>query len=541
MATEQRRNPWLILLVLSLGFFMILLDTTIVNIAIPSIITSLNSSLDQILWVLNAYVLVYAVLLITAGRLGDYFGPRRLFTIGLAIFTAASALCGLAQDPNQLIAARVLQGVGGATLTPQTLSIITTIFPPQRRGAAFGLWGAVAGAAAVTGPTLGGLIVTKVDWRWIFYINVPVGILTVLAALLIVPDLRPGRPHRWDVVGIVLASAGLFGIVFGLVEGQRYDWGTFVGLVTIPEIIGAGLLVLAGFLVWERFQPEPLVPLSLFSNRNYTIMIMVGGIVSFGMFGFFLPVTIFLQSVLGMTALAAGLTFAPMSLTSMTVAPIAGRLADRIGGKYILMTGLILFATGFAIVAWVASVTATWRTFIIPAIVTGFGLGMTFAPLAAVAMRNIEPQMAGAASGLINTMRQLGGALGFAVVGAVLQNRLATALHEEAVARSGQVPAAFRQRFIDGFANAARSGFQVGRGETGGAQLPSGIPSSVAAGLQRLFHDVFVNAYTTAMRPTLGVSVAVLLVGALSCIGIERRARAAERAAAHGRQTAIGG
>src|SRR6195256_6941086 len=196
----QAKNEWLVLVFLSLGFFMILLDTTIVNIAIPAVVSGLNSSLDQILWVVNAYLLAYAVLLITAGRLGDFFGPRRLFALGLAIFTVASALCGLAQDGNQLIAARILQGIGGAILTPQTLSIITVIFPPERRGAAFGVWGAVAGVATVAGPTLGGLIVTNWDWRWMFFVNVPVGLVALAGALLVVPDIRPGRRHRLDVI-----------------------------------------------------------------------------------------------------------------------------------------------------------------------------------------------------------------------------------------------------------------------------------------------------------------------------------------------------
>src|SRR5919108_1724013 len=525
-------NPWLVLLFLSLGFFMILLDTTIVNIAIPSIISNLKSSFDQILWVLNAYLLVYAVLLITFGRLGDLLGQRRLFIVGLFIFTAASALCGLAQDGNQLIAARILQGVGGAILTPQTLSIITMIFPPERRGAAFGLWGAVAGVAAVTGPTLGGFLVSYIDWRWIFYVNVPVGIIALFGAFFIVPDLRPGRRHRLDLVGVVLASAGLFGVVFGLVEGQRYDWGAFWGLITIPEIIVAGIIIFLAFIVFERFQPEPLLPLSLFGNLNFSVAIWVSAVVAFGMLGFFIPMTIFLQSVLGFSALQAGLTFIPMSLLSMIVAPIAGRLSDRFGGKYILMLGLTCFAAGMGLVVYLISLQATQSTFWGPAALAGVGMGMTFAPLVTVAMRNVVPQLAGAASGVLNTVRQLGGVIGSAAVGALLQNRLATQLHDQAVAHSGQVPATFRQQFVNGFSNAASTGFQVGRGETGGARLPQGIPPSALHQVQQLFHDVFAAAYTNAVRPTLGLSIAVLLVGALSCMLIERRARAARRAQA---------
>ena len=541
-AEAGSRNPWLVLVFLSLGFFMILLDTTIVNIAIPSMISGLHSSLDQILWVLNAYLLVYAVLLITCGRLGDLVGPRRLFIIGLVVFTVASALCGLAQDGGQLIAARILQGIGGAILTPQTLSIITTIFPSERRGAAFGIWGAVAGVAAITGPTLGGFLVSYVDWRWIFYVNVPVGLIALGGALFVVPDLRPGRRHRLDLVGVALASVGLFLIVFGLVEGQRYDWGAIWGAITIPEMIVAGAVLLLVFVAFERYQAEPLLPLTLFGNRNFSIAIWVSAVVAFGMLGFFIPVTIFLQSVLGFSALKAGLTFVPMSILSMLVAPWAGRLSDRLGGKYILLAGLTFFAAGMGLVVYLISLSATQATFWGPAALAGIGMGMTFAPLTTVAMRNVSPQMAGAASGVLNTVRQLGGAVGSAVIGAVLQNRLATQLHDQAVAYSGRVDPAFRSRFIDGFSHAASSGFQVGVGQTGGVQLPPGVPPAAIQSLRVLFKLVFDQAYTNAVRPTLAVSIAVLAVGALSCLLIERRVKAAARAqrAEQRTQTAAG-
>ena len=534
----QAKNEWLVLLFLSLGFFMILLDTTIVNIAIPAMISGLNSSLDQILWVINAYLLAYAVLLITAGRLGDFFGPRRLFGLGLVIFTVASALCGLSQDGNQLIAARILQGVGGAILTPQTLSIITIIFPPERRGAAFGIWGAVAGLATVTGPTLGGFLVTYINWRWIFFVNVPFGLVALAGALVVVPDLRPGRRHRLDIVGVLLASASLFGIVFGLVEGERFNWGAIWGPITIPEIIAVGVVLFALFVVFERFQAEPLMPLSLFSNRNFSIAIWVSSAVSFGLLGFFIPVTIYFQSVLGFSALKAGLTFVPMSLVSMVVAPIAGRMSDRFGGKYILVAGLTFFAAGMGLVVLVISLNASQASFWGPAALAGVGLGMTFAPLTTVAMRNIRPQMAGAASGVLNTVRQVGGAIGSAVIGAVLQNRLATQLHDQAVAFSSQVPDAFRGTFVSGFSSAASGGFKVGVGQTG-AQLPASIPPAVRPTLERLFHDVFANAYVNAVKPTLAVSIAVLAVGALSCLLIEGQAKATARADAADRSASV--
>ncbi|TMF70945.1 MAG: DHA2 family efflux MFS transporter permease subunit [Chloroflexi bacterium] len=528
---QARTNPWLVLLVLTTGFFMILLDTTIVNVAIPAMSTGLNTTLDQILWVLNAYILVYAVLLITAGRLGDLYGQRNLFAIGLFVFTVASALCGFSQNPTQLIGARILQGVGGALLTPQTLAILTTIFPPERRGAAFGVWGGVAGLATLAGPTIGGAIITYIDWRWIFFINVPIGIAALIATFLIIPDLRPGRHHGWDFVGTAVATAGLFAIVFGLIEGQRYSWGQIESYpITIPELIGAGVVLMVLFVIWERFQAEPLVPLSLFADRNFTVANWIAAAISFGMLSAFLPITIYLQSVRGFSALVAGLTLAPMSLTSMFTAPFAGRLSDRIGGKYILMTGIALFTTGIGLIAYIAGPDSTWINFLVPAIIAGAGIGMTFAPMTTVAMRNIEPRVAGAASSVLNTIRQLGAAIGSAVIGAILQNQLASTLHSQAVAHAKDLPPAFRDSFIAAFTSVSSKGFEIGTGEAG-ARLPSNIPPAAASQIVAVAHDVFVFAYIDAMKATFLVPIAFLAFTAVTALLIRGRPRASSTAA----------
>ena len=531
---KLRENPWAVL---------ILLDTTIVNIAIPSIIDGLHATLDQILWVLNAYILVYAVLLITASRLGDRYGQRNLFVAGLAVFTIASALCGLAQDSNQLIAGRVIQGVGGALLTPQTLAVISVMFPPQRRGAAMGIWGAVAGVATVAGPTLGGFIFTNIDWRWIFYVNLPVGVAAIVLSFLFIPDLRPGRQHGWDLPGILLSTASLFLLVFGLIEGQRYSWGTVTGFVSIPLILVAGVVLLVAFIAVERMAREPLVPLALFRDRNFAILSWVSAAMAFGMLGLFLPLTIYLQSVVGLTAFQAGLAFAPMSLTSMVVAPNAGRLTDRIGGKYILLTGLGLFGIGMGGIDFSAGLDSNWITFLPWLIVAGFGMGCIFAPATTVAMRNIPQHLVGAASGVFNTTRQLGGAIGSSIVGAVLQNRLSAALKDQAAGRAGelpaQLPATARQKIVDSFSTGGQGGLEVGRGQTGAGsaavQLPANVPAAAAHQIQQqvaaYFHDVFVNAYLVAMRPTLLISVTVVLLAAISCLGIRRRKAAAAAAA----------
>ncbi|MHB1135125.1 MAG: DHA2 family efflux MFS transporter permease subunit [Chloroflexota bacterium] len=521
-----RANPWVVLLVLCMGFFMILLDVTIVNIAIPSIITSLNASLDEILWVLNAYILAYAVLLITFGRLGDLFGQRNVFMAGLAVFTVASAISGLAQDTNQLVAARVLQGIGGAMLTPQTLAMLTSVFPPERRGAAFGVWGAVAGVAAIAGPTLGGLIINQADWRWIFYVNIPIGVGVLIAAYLLLPTTRFGRQWQLDLVGVGLSTVALFLITFALIEGEHFAWGTVWGFITIPGLIVAGLAVLALFVLWERGRPQPLVPLSLFRDRNYSVMNWVSAVLSFSMIGMFLPLTIYLQSVLGLSALSAGLTLAPMSLASLTVAPLSGHLSDRIGGKWILVFGLVLYAAGMGLIAWLATTTSDWTTFLGPLLLAGVGQGCVFPPITTIALRDITPMMAGAASGVLNTTRQVGGVMGSAVVGAVLQNQLVLHLREQATAQSVQLPPQLRAGFVEGFANAVRGGYEVG-GAGAAANLPPGLPAPLAEQIGRVAQAVFQNGFVDAMRPTLALPLAVLLIGALSCLAIvnDRRAR----------------
>jgi EmrB/QacA subfamily drug resistance transporter len=518
--TKFRANPWAVLLVVSLGFFMTLLDLTIVNIAIPDMITRLHASLDDILWVINAYALVLAVLVITAGRLGDLIGPRIMFALGIAVFTAASAACGLAPSAGWLIGFRAVQGLGAAMLMPQTLTIITNTFPADRRGAAFGVWGAVAGVATIAGPTLGGLLVTAFDWRWIFFVNLPFGVACLVLTFFIIPDLRPGRRHRIDIPGVVLASAALLAICYGLVEGQKYNWGTITGFISIPLVFVVGGLLLAGFLLlqWRTQDREPLVPFALFKDRNYSVVNWVSGTLSIGMMGIFLPFTIYLQSVLGFSALKAGLAMAPASVMSMFIAPVAGRFTDRIGGKYILMSGLALFGAGMGWVALQATTTSAWYAFLPALIVAGIGMGCIFAPMVTVAMRNIDPRMAGAASGVLNTVRQCGLVIGTAAVGALLQNRLVSAMHAQAITRAAALPAQVRGPFIAHIQHSASNGIQVGAGQNGGSSALPGLPARLAAELARIGHDVFTFGYVTAMRSTMVFPVILLGIAALSCL-----------------------
>ncbi len=517
--SKWRGNPWAILLTLSLGFFMTLLDLTIVNIAIPSMTDKLHASLDEVLWVVNAYVLVLAVLLITAGRLGDLWGKKNLFIAGVALFTVASLACGIAQDPTQLIAARALQGLGAALLMPQTMSIIIGVFPPERRGAALGVWGAVAGVSTIAGPTIGGLLVTSLDWRWIFFVNLPIGILVLAMAVPILPGRTPGVRHRFDLVGVLLASAALFCLTFALTEGQKYEWNT-----GIWGLIGAGLALFVIFVVQQRSRQdgEPLVPFSLFKDRNFTVLNLVGAAVSVGMVGMFLPMTIYLQSVLGFSALKAGLVMAPSSLVSMFLAPVAGRLSDRIGGKFILMGGLTLYGAGMVWIVLVAEVGTDWKAFIPALVVSGIGIGGVFAPMATEATRNVPPRLAGAASGVNNTIRQVGSVLGSAAVGAVLQNQLASSLRDEAATRSAALPADVRPGFVQGFANAAKSGLEVGAGQSGAKQqLPPGVPPNVAHRVHELAGQVFSHGFVHAMKPTMWLPIVVILLSAAACLTLK--------------------
>jgi EmrB/QacA subfamily drug resistance transporter len=540
-APRVKSNPWVILLVLTLGFFMILLDTTIVNIAVPRIEKDLNTSFDEILWILNAYILVYAVLLIVAGRLGDIFGPRRLFIIGLVIFTISSALCGIAQSPGELILFRIAQGVGGATLTPQTLSVITSIFPPERRGAAFGVWGAVAGVAAVVGPTLGGFLVTSAGWQSIFFVNVPIGVIAVVAAFLLLPEIRSHRSHDLDLPGVFMASSSLFLGVFALIEGQRFDWGPIntwgafgmLGMRLAPISIYSLLLytaiLMVLFVAWERRTSEPVLPMSLFRNYNYSIANAASAAVSYGMLSIFLPLTIFLQSVLLFSALHAGVTFIPMSAASLVTAPFAGRLTDRINGKYVLMVGAGLFALGIGLIIATMSLDSTSWTLAIPMIVAGTGMGCTFAPMVALAMRDVKPYMAGAASGFLNTVRQVAQALGAAVGGAILDNAFATNLTAQAHTLAVKLPIDVRARFLAGFAKIAAQPPSFGVGSGPSFARPPGIPAALWPHNPKQYF--FSNPFLHAMRPAM-TSAVILLVVAVLLASIMRGTRAASAFAA---------
>jgi EmrB/QacA subfamily drug resistance transporter len=526
-------GPWRILAVLCIGSFAILMDTTIVNVAVPSLIDSLHAGLDQVLWINNAYLLVFGSLLITMSRLGDIFGQRRLFVAGLAVFAVSSALCGAARNPAELIAARAVQGLGAAALVPQPLVIIAATFPARRRGAAMGVYNSMIGLAAVLGPTLGGILVTYVGWRWIFLVNLPITAAGIVLALRVVPDLRVGRRHRLDAGGVVLATLGLAGVVFGLIEGQRYHWGAIAGSpVSIPEVMIAGVVLLAAFGLWERgrYVREPLLPAAVFGDKTVVLLCALTGAVQFALISIMVLGAINLQSVLGYSAVVSGLTSLPLTIALAALTPFAGRLSDRIGAKPLLVAGFTVYATGIIVLIGVLSVRANPFTFVLPYMLIGLGMSCLFAPLTTEALRRVRPDLTGALAGALNTARQLGSSIGSAVTGGVLATLLADRMQAKASTAARSLPAPARPGFRAGFTHLTQGGLSVGRGQSGGAVIPAGVPQPLRPRLRHLIHTIFTHGYVDAMRTTLAIPAAILLLCAIGCALLIRRPRPAPAA-----------
>lgn len=444
---ENVARPWPALWSLVIGFFMILIDTTIVSVANPRIMEGLDADINSVIWVTSAYLLAYAVPLLITGRLGDRFGPKKLYLTGLVVFTVASLWCGLSGDVQTLIAARVLQGLGAAIMTPQTMAVITRIFPPDRRGAAMGIWGATAGVATLVGPILGGVLVDGLGWEWIFFINVPVGIAGFFLALRFVPALST-HPHKFDIPGVLLSAVGLFLLVFGIQEGETFNWGTITGPVTVWGLIIAGILVLAAFVVWQRLNPrfyngEPLLPLGLFKDRNFSLANIGITTVGFTVTAFSLPLIFYYQIVRGLTPTQSALMMVPMALISGGLAPVVGKVIDKVNPKYITAGGLLLMSVAlFWNAALMRPDTPIWL-FLLPSAVLGFANAGIWAPLSSTATRNLPPRQAGAGSGVYNTTRQIGAVLGSAAIAVLIQARLAAEL-PAAPGASGQAgPMAF--------------------------------------------------------------------------------------------------
>jgi EmrB/QacA subfamily drug resistance transporter len=429
---ENITKPWPALWALVLGFFMILVDSTIVSVANPAIMKGLDAGIGEVLWVTSAYLLAYAVPLLVTGRLGDRFGPKNLYLTGLVVFTIASVWCGLSGSIEMLILARVFQGLGASLMTPQTMAVITRIFAPNKRGAAMGLWGAAAGVATLVGPILGGILVDSLGWEWIFFINLPVGIVAFVLAWRLVPKLST-HPHRFDILGVVLSSVGLFLLIFGLQEGETFDWGTITGPISVWSLIITGIVVLVGFVVWQAVNKgEPLLPLALFRDRNFSLGNAVIATVGFSITSMSLPLVFFYQIVRGLTPTESALMLVPMAVLSGALAAPAGKLVDRVNPRLIATAGMTLF--GIALFWYSTLMTPdqpVWML-LLPSALLGVANAGIWGPLASMTTRNLPPQLAGAGSGVYNTVRQVGAVFGSASIAALMQARLTAELPGDA-------------------------------------------------------------------------------------------------------------
>lgn len=452
-------KPWPALWALVVGFFMILVDTTIVSVANPRIMAGLHTDINSVIWVTSAYLLAYAVPLLVTGRLGDRFGPKRIYLVGLVVFTLSSAWCGFSGSIEMLIAARAVQGLGASLLTPQTMAVITRTFPPQERGRAMSLWGATAAVATLVGPILGGFIVDGLGWEWIFFVNVPVGVIGFVVAWRLVPTLET-HSHQFDLPGVFLWAIGMFCLVFGIQEGDTYDWGTIWGPISVWSLIGAGVVVLGVFLWWQRRgRGEPLLPLRLFRDRNFslgnTAIAMVGVAVTSNA----LPLVFYYQLVLGFSPTRAALQLVPMALFSGGLAPVVGRLVDRVHPRYLATAGLLMMAASMLWYAlWLVPDETLWWRLLFPSALMGIGSAFTWSPIGTTATYNLAPADAGAGSGVYNSVRQVGSVLGSAAIAALIQARLAVSLPGGAAAgdsaeATGRLPEALQAGFTAAMAS----------------------------------------------------------------------------------------
>jgi len=463
MATPQHVRPevrpWPALWALVLGFFMILVDSTIVSVATPAIMTDLKTDVGNVIWVTSAYLLAYAVPLLVTGRLGDRIGPKKVYLTGLALFTLASVWCGLTTSVGMLIVARVFQGLGASMMTPQTMAVITRIFPPDERGKAMSLWGATAGVATLVGPILGGVLVDALGWQWIFFLNAPIGVIGFVLAMRLVPDL-PTHQHKFDLVGVALSSIGLFFLVFGIQEGQKYDWGTINGPISVWSLIIAGLVVLAVFVVWQsRNRGEPLLPLGLFKDRNFSLANAAITSVGFAITAMTFPLMLYAQEVRELSPTRSALLLVPMAVITGVLSPFSGRLTDRANPRYLASFGLACCSIALF---WLSRVidpdVPIWKL-LLPIALLGVANAFMWGPIGSTATRNLPLHQAGAGAGVYNTTRQVGAVLGSAGIAVLMESRLAHNLPTAPGgapagegAAGGKLPEMLHQGFSDSMA-----------------------------------------------------------------------------------------
>jgi EmrB/QacA subfamily drug resistance transporter len=528
-STDQpTRGQWITLFVMSMALMIVIIDVTIVNVTIPAMQFDFGASLQNVEWVSALYALVYASLIITFGKLGDTYGRRRLFNMGLGVFVAGSLLVGAAPSIGWVLVGRFIQALGAAMVSPSTLSIVSSTFRGRSRGIAFGIWGGTAAAAGAIGPLLGGFLTTYVSWRWAFLINLPVGILAVAGSMRYVPEsLDPTSRRQVDPLGIVLASVGLGAVVFGLIEGQSYGWlvprqpfalgglsWPLESLAITPVMFGLGVVSLAGFGAHEinrgRAGKEPLFDFSLMQYKGFRYGLMTVLIVALGEFGLFFVMTIYLQIARGLTAFQAGLVFLPFAVSNFIVAPMAGWLSGRIGPKWVVTSGMLLEAISIFWAAQMIRPETAIPTFIPAFLLYGAGVGLTISQLTNTTLSDIPPEKSGVGSGANNTVRQVGAAIGVAILGAVLANQISATAQAE-LGRNASLPPAAKAQISQAF-----EGGLSGRKP----QLPPGMAQTPVG---QTVGVIFDDAISAGVRRSAETASIFVLFGALSSLLIPNR------------------
>ncbi len=494
LITDQNRKWWT-LGAMCFALFMIMLDNTVVNVALPSIQRDLGASISGLEWTVSGYTLSFAVLLATGGRLGDIFGRRRIFLIGVVIFALSSATAGLAPDATSLVVSRVIQGIGAALMMPGTLSIITDAFPAHERGKAMGTWAGVSALALAIGPVLGGFLTEHVSWRAIFYINVPVAIGAVLATLFAVRESRDTSVGRdVDYAGVGVLTAGLTALVLALVEGNSWGWGS----TQIIALIAVALVSLPLFVWVENRVKAPIVQFKLLSDRDFLGAIVVASVISFAMLGVFFFLALYMQDILGYTPLEAGIRFLPSTLMIVGIAPVAGRLSDRYGPRWLIGGGLLIVSASLFSFSRIA-VDSSYLDLLPGFMLLGIGIAMTMSPMTSAAMNAVPVQKAGIASGVLSMFRMVGGSLGVAVTGAIFQGLVSS--HLDSLLSGSGISAADR----------AEISAQLGSGSVSGAL--SGLPPAQAKEAAAAGADSFVYALGHAMTVSALVALAGAVIG----------------------------
>ncbi len=488
MAEKLRDNhKWWTLAAMCFALFMIMLDNTVVNVALPSIQRSLKTTPENLEWTINAYFLSFAALILLGGKLGDRFGRKKIFLVGLAIFTLSSAACALSTSDAGLISARAVQGVGAALMNPLSLSIIVAAFPRHQVPTAIGIWAGISGLGLAVGPLLGGFLVEHVDWSAVFWINVPIGVIAAAATLRFVHESRDPKARGFDIIGTLLVTAGLFSLVWALIRTNSHSWGSGQTL----GFLVAAIILLAGFILWEDRQSDPMIPLSFFRRRSFDVAVTSIALVGFSMFGIIYFLTLYLQNVRGYSAVESGVRTLPMTLMVMLIAPVAGKLSARIGPRPLMVGGMLIMSAGLASLTRL-TVDASYWTVIFPSFIcVGAGVSMTMPTTTGVAMGSVDPTRAGIASGVVNSSRQVGGALGVAVLGSVAATVASSHWADNAPTGLHGSAGKFDSLVVGG---------QVGQ-----------IGKLAGTGAQMAATDAFVNGVTTAM--TVGAVLALCGAG----------------------------